>query len=71
MSPVLARVLLAALGGTLALLVGLIAGVLAAVLHRADGASLPAAVRAGGRAALTVLVALAAVAGVVVAAVGM
>ncbi|ORT49023.1 hypothetical protein [Frankia sp. KB5] len=46
-----------------------IAGLVAGILHAADGDSLPAAARAGGRAALAVLGVLAALAGAVLAAV--
>lgn len=62
--------ILAVLVSLLATSLCFIAGLLAGILHRADGASFSTAVRAGGRAALTLCIALAAIAGVAIAAVG-
>ncbi|CAO5152965.1 conserved exported hypothetical protein [Frankia sp. AiPs1] len=57
------RSLYALLLAALVVTVSVLAGLVNAVLHRADGASLPTAARAGGRAALTVAAVLIAAAG--------
>ncbi len=62
--------LVVVLGMALVIAVSAVAGLVNGILHRADGASVPAAMRAGGRAGLAVLGVLIAVAGVVVAALG-
>lgn len=59
--------LVAALVGALIAALSLVAGLLAGILHRADGATWPAAIRAGGRAGLAVAGVLLAAVGVVVA----
>ncbi|WP_261576230.1 hypothetical protein [Frankia gtarii] len=52
------------LAATAIVAISVVAGLMNGILHRADGAILPAAVRAGGRAGLAVLGVLVAVAGV-------
>ncbi|WP_041939698.1 MULTISPECIES: hypothetical protein [Frankia] len=51
------------LAATAIVAISVVAGLMNGILHRADGANLPAAVRAGGRAGFAVLVAVAGVAG--------
>ncbi|KPM52138.1 hypothetical protein ACG83_32005 [Frankia sp. R43] len=60
--------LVAVLVGLLIAALSLIAGLIAGILHRADGATWPAAIRAGGRGGFVVAGVLLASVGVVIAA---